>query len=101
MVSRKKLKGQARKAKAKEKARGPLFALLKQLRSSSKSSTSSIIVCLHGWEVNECPAEDCNKFIEIVLDVITKATVAGTACADAIDTTQNLEVWDHRNQLEW
>ena len=99
MVSRKKLKGQARKAKAKEKARGPLFALLKQLRSSSKS-TSSITVCLHGWP-NEYPAEDCNKFIEVVLDVITKATIAGTACADAIDATQNLEVWDHRVQLEW
>ena len=101
MVSRKKLKGQARKAKAKEKARGPLFALLKQLRSSSKSSTSSITLCLHGWEEPNEPAEDCNKFIEVVLDVITKATIAGTACADAIDNTQDLEVWNHKNQLEW
>lgn len=102
MVSRKKLKGQARKAKAKERARGPLFALLKQLRSSSKSSTSSIMVCHHGWDPQEyAEAHDCHKFIEVVLDVITKATVAGTACADAIDTTQNLQVWDDRVQLEW
>ena len=109
MVSRKKLKGKARKAKAKEKARGPLFALLKQLRLRSTNNTSiggpieQITMCTHGW-TNEFPAEhDCHKFIEVVLDVITKATVAGTACSDAIDKTSNLfgNVWDHTDCLEW
>mmetsp|Transcript_16104 Transcript_16104/g.27384 ORF Transcript_16104/g.27384 Transcript_16104/m.27384 type:complete len:257 (+) Transcript_16104:1072-1842(+) len=99
MVSRKKLKGQARKAKAKEKKRGPLFALLPK-----NSTSTSIAVCTHGWSPNEFPADhDCHKFVEAVLDVITNATVAGAACSDAIDATgiQYPEVWNDQNCLEW
>lgn len=98
MVSRKKLKGQARKAKAKEKKRGPLFVLLKQLKSSSVS------VCTHGWSHTEYPVNhDCHNFIEAVLNVVTRASVAGDACSDAIDTTVHTfpELWKDPASMEW
>ena len=84
MVSRKKLKGKARKAAKAEAAKGPLFPLLHQLRLRK---TNNNVGCTHGWDdPSEYPPDhDCNKMLEAVLDIITKATVAGAACSDAID----------------
>ena len=103
MVSRKKLQGQARKAKATEKKRGPLFQLLKQLRIHPKNR-SSITACTHGWSPNEFDSDhDCHKFVEVIMEITTKSSVAGTACSDVIDTTEHLypEVWYHKESLEW
>jgi len=63
MASRKKIKGQSRKA---AKARGPLLSFC---FCYSSYASSNQMGAPHGWDSTEYPhGHDCNKFIETVVE---------------------------------
>ena len=110
-MSRKKLKGKARKAAKAEAAAGERDVALslhlsKQLGLFLTGNNGN--GCTHGWDPAEYPADhDCNKFIGEVLRVFNEYKKSGGAAGFALDEavlfTEDIfpYVWSDSASLEW
>jgi len=105
-VSRKKLKGKARKKAAKTEAaaageRDLALSLPTQIRRPRE--------CTHGWDVTEYPVDhDCHKFIEEVVRIFDECNnvpegTVGLAVDKALSFTRDIfpDVWNNSACLEW
>mmetsp|Transcript_15598 Transcript_15598/g.23131 ORF Transcript_15598/g.23131 Transcript_15598/m.23131 type:complete len:262 (+) Transcript_15598:57-842(+) len=111
MVSRKKLKGKARKAAKAESAAGVRDVELslymsKRLRLRLTGDTGG--GCTHGWNHTKYPDDhDCNKFIGGVFRIFVESTksgdTAGLAVSEAVSFTRDKfpNVWSDSASLEW
>mmetsp|Transcript_15487 Transcript_15487/g.23428 ORF Transcript_15487/g.23428 Transcript_15487/m.23428 type:complete len:262 (-) Transcript_15487:33-818(-) len=111
MVSRKKLKGKARKAVKAEAAAGGRDVALslylsKQLGLFLTGNNGN--GCTHGWDPNKYPADhDCNKFIGGVFRTFVESTksgfTAGFVVNEAVSFTHAIfpDVWSDSASLEW
>ena len=99
MVSRKKLKGKARKeAKAKKEEEHDCGAAFfpKQLRTKKE--------CTHGWDPTEFPADhDCQKYIETAVGIFDASDTVGEALNAAVGATKEKypDVWRDSASMEW
>eukprot|EP00985_Skeletonema_marinoi_P027876 scaffold23502_cov117-Skeletonema_marinoi.AAC.4 len=106
MVSRKKLKGKARKKAANTEAaaaggRDLALSFSTQIRRRPWE-------CTHGWDLTEYPTDhDCNKFIDEVVRIFAECEVsegiAGLAVDKALSFTRDIfpDVWNDSACLEW
>jgi hypothetical protein len=105
MTSRKRLKGKARKEKAKAKVEGgfgfaPLLHRLRQVEDNSQ--------CMHGFDLSLYPSgHAAHKFLDTAIEAFSKSgknyEKTGQALAAAVEATEELfaDLWHDPLALEW
>jgi hypothetical protein len=108
MTSRKRLKGKARKEKAKAKGEVGFASLLQRLRNRQEVEDNSQCSCMHGFDLSFYLDENAaHEFLDTAIEAFTKSEKnferTGQAVASAQEATDKKfpDLWQDPLVLEW